>query len=469
MSVYTTLGTDDENLKITITDDLTANLTVIALPVSTAGGGGAVDSVNGETGTVVIDTDDIAEGTTNEYHTTAKVQAVIDTNTAGFITDYTVTEGDVTAHQAALSITESQISDLGAYITDYTVTETDVTTHQAALSITESQISDLDKYTDTDADARIAAADLQDLNNVNDALNPSDTQVLAWDNTNGYWTNADASGGGLTQSTTPTITFDITSTMPEGYVTGQITNWTTAYTTPAVEIIVDTTNYGSQSVSIASLNANSYSFDNTNGKFAIRMNSGTGTQVIKIRVQDFGESPSTQVTQNITVSTPTVSSGSYRYYRLKTSSSYVLSGNNITLGTGSGTHMYIEEFNLFTSASQAGTQFPSTMTANTTGSEVASANHEFNATYAAWKAFDRNSSTGNWSLSSGDPMSSQFIKIDLNTAQTILSFSTEFNSAYRPGNILIEGSNDDVTYTEIVEIDGPPGHTTAAGGGLDIG
>ena len=62
------------------------------------------------------------------------------------MTDYTVTESDVTAHQAALTITESQISDLGTYLTDYTVTESDVTAHQAALSITESQISDLGNY-----------------------------------------------------------------------------------------------------------------------------------------------------------------------------------------------------------------------------------------------------------------------------------------------------------------------------------
>ena len=126
------------------------------------------------------------------------------TNGAGYITDYTVTESDVTAHQTALSITESQISDLGSYltaesdtldsvtdrgssttngvtvgslnthtipggtgtlaltsdvptnnnqltngagyITDYTVTEGDVTAHQAALSITESQISDFGTY-----------------------------------------------------------------------------------------------------------------------------------------------------------------------------------------------------------------------------------------------------------------------------------------------------------------------------------
>lgn len=126
------------------------------------------------------------------------------TNDSGYITGYTVTSADVTTHQAALSITESQISDFGtyltaetshadvvvdgdfssagimatdgagtynivtdnstnwdtayswgdhstaSYITDYTVTESDVTTHQAALSVTESQISDLGSYVDSD-------------------------------------------------------------------------------------------------------------------------------------------------------------------------------------------------------------------------------------------------------------------------------------------------------------------------------
>jgi hypothetical protein len=83
-------------------------------------------------------------------------------NGAGYITGYTVTESDVTAQQAALSITESQISDLGTYLTAETndlssavtwanvpnanITESSVTQHQAALSITESQISDLGTY-----------------------------------------------------------------------------------------------------------------------------------------------------------------------------------------------------------------------------------------------------------------------------------------------------------------------------------
>mgnify|MGYP001226511720 CR=1 FL=1 len=71
--------------------------------------------------------------------TAAEVRTAI-----GAIDDYTVTESDVTAHQAALSITESQISDLQSYLT--AVSEAAVTAHQAALSITESQISDLQTY-----------------------------------------------------------------------------------------------------------------------------------------------------------------------------------------------------------------------------------------------------------------------------------------------------------------------------------
>ena len=75
-----------------------------------------------------------------------------------------ITESSVTQHQSALSITESQISDLQSYLTEYTetndlstavtwanvpdanITQSSVTQHQGALSITESQISDLGTY-----------------------------------------------------------------------------------------------------------------------------------------------------------------------------------------------------------------------------------------------------------------------------------------------------------------------------------
>ncbi len=93
------------------------------------------------------------------------------------VPDANITQSSVTQHQAALSITESQISDLthfsgsytdltnkptiptnnneltngAGYITTYDPTQADITQHQAALSITESQISDLTHYTDSDA------------------------------------------------------------------------------------------------------------------------------------------------------------------------------------------------------------------------------------------------------------------------------------------------------------------------------
>ena len=73
-----------------------------------------------------------------------------------------VTESSVTQHEAALTITESQISDLQSYLTaetndlssavtwanvpDANITQSSVTQHQASLSITESQISDLGSY-----------------------------------------------------------------------------------------------------------------------------------------------------------------------------------------------------------------------------------------------------------------------------------------------------------------------------------
>ena len=84
------------------------------------------------------------------------------------VPDANITQSSVTQHQAALSITESQISDLQTYLTaeandlstavtwanvpDANITQSSVTQHQAALSITESQISDLQSYLTTHQD-----------------------------------------------------------------------------------------------------------------------------------------------------------------------------------------------------------------------------------------------------------------------------------------------------------------------------
>ncbi|MEX2410746.1 MAG: DUF1566 domain-containing protein [Candidatus Paceibacterota bacterium] len=63
-----------------------------------------------------FDFTDAANGDLLQFNGTKWVKVTPD-----YISDYTVTESDVTSHQAALSVTESQISDLGSYIE----TETD--------------------------------------------------------------------------------------------------------------------------------------------------------------------------------------------------------------------------------------------------------------------------------------------------------------------------------------------------------
>jgi len=193
------------------------------------------------------------------------------TNGAGYITGYTVTQSDVTTHQAALSITESQISDLGTYltssdlssyatqsyvglataglasetyvdsavsgvstfsgsyndltdkptiptnnnqltngagyITGYTVTQSDVTQHQAALSITESQISDLGSYATTSyVDAEVAGlvdsapGTLDTLNELAAAL--GDDANFSTTVTNSIATKLPLSGGQMTGNIT---------------------------------------------------------------------------------------------------------------------------------------------------------------------------------------------------------------------------------------------------------------------------
>jgi hypothetical protein len=218
------------------------------------------------------------------------------------IPDANVPESAVTQHEAALTVTESQVSDLGTYLTgnqtitltgdatgsgttsitvtvlddshnhvianvdglqaeldsklesytetndlssavtwanvpDANITESSVTQHQAALSITESQISDLDHYADADVDTHL-----------NTSTATSD-EVLSWNGTDYAWvSNAGGGGGGgsglsnVVEDTTPQLggdldlnSNDITGTGNvniTGSVTatgGNSTQWNTAY------------------------------------------------------------------------------------------------------------------------------------------------------------------------------------------------------------------------------------------------
>ena len=112
-------------------------------------------------------TSDLVEGT-NKYYTDVRARASISasgslsydsttgvisytqptnlstfTNDVGYITDYTVTESDVTGHQSALSITESQILDLKDYLLD-----SDLDSIRVRLSNSETRISVLEGTTE---------------------------------------------------------------------------------------------------------------------------------------------------------------------------------------------------------------------------------------------------------------------------------------------------------------------------------
>ena len=131
----------------------------------------AMGYIKTDTNTQLSDTDISNLGyiktDTNTQRTDSEIQAIIDTNTAGFITSetdsqtltFTSATGDLTISNGnTVNIpdnntqrTDSEINALidansNGYITDYTVSESDVTAHEAALTITESQISDLSHF-----------------------------------------------------------------------------------------------------------------------------------------------------------------------------------------------------------------------------------------------------------------------------------------------------------------------------------
>lgn len=92
MTVYTTLPTDDANLAVTVTDSndlVTLNITPAAVNVTSA-----VTSINGLTGDVTLDTDDINQGTANLYY----ADSLVDSHLTGG-TGVTYASGDISIGQ----------------------------------------------------------------------------------------------------------------------------------------------------------------------------------------------------------------------------------------------------------------------------------------------------------------------------------------------------------------------------------
>ena len=122
-------------------------------------------------------------------------------------------------------------------------------------------------FTNARADARIGAADIADLNNVNNAA-PTDGQVLTWDNSNSYWKPADASGGGTTVverfkinyatngnlSSISDKTSGISSVSIDSAAGGDITINTTGYSYPPANIIYYGYQYASNKYNVTNMN-----------------------------------------------------------------------------------------------------------------------------------------------------------------------------------------------------------------------
>lgn len=98
--------TDTGSVWVLVADDssLIASWTELTYPAA------PVTSVNGETGTVVLTAADVSAAAATHNHAASDINS-------GTFDDARIAEGNVTQHQAALSITESQISDLGTYAT----------------------------------------------------------------------------------------------------------------------------------------------------------------------------------------------------------------------------------------------------------------------------------------------------------------------------------------------------------------
>ena len=90
--------------------DSAQQMFVAAADVSGGGGGGGLTYSDFSVST------NAAGSATLSYNNGTGVFSYTPPDLSSYITGYTVTQGDVTAHQAALSITESQISDLGSYV-----------------------------------------------------------------------------------------------------------------------------------------------------------------------------------------------------------------------------------------------------------------------------------------------------------------------------------------------------------------
>jgi hypothetical protein len=182
------------------------------------GGGGTVGSVNGQIGTVVLDTDDINEGTTNLYYTEAKVTANTSVTTNTSKVGITPTQAsDITTNNSKTGITSTQASSITNNNNKISYTDASaVALNTSKVGVTPTQTSDI-----TTNNAKVGYTEALVSANTNVSANTAKTGITT-QQTNDITTNNAKVGITTTQANdilannskvgiTPTQASDITT------------------------------------------------------------------------------------------------------------------------------------------------------------------------------------------------------------------------------------------------------------------
>ena len=182
-----------------------------------------------------MDTDDLAEGPTKLYYTDGRVQTVINTNSAGFITSSALTPYSTTAQVTALPV--STFTNDAGYITTAGEAQT-LAFADPVLTISGS----------------LSTVDLSALN----------TTTLAWSTITA--TPTTVSGYGITDALTPTSTDTLTNksgaisqwTNDSGYLTTETDSQTLSFTSPNLTISNSLSTVDLGSLEVATIDGGTY-------------------------------------------------------------------------------------------------------------------------------------------------------------------------------------------------------------------
>ena len=262
MSVYTTLPTSDLNLAVTVIDDpdlVELNITPASVNVTSA-----VISVNSLVGNVTLTTTEISEGT-NQYYTDARADARVDLETGANLDLSFMDTDDLAEGPTNLYYTTAR--DSAQFNTDLATKDTDDLTEGTNLY-----------YTDSRFDSRLATKDTDDLTEGSNLyFTDARAQTVITANTEGFikadstdtltnksgsnsqWTNDEAylKAAALTPYYTKTQTDALpvsTFSNDAGYITSETDSQTLSFSTP------DLTISNGNSVDLTSLKTTSLAF-----------------------------------------------------------------------------------------------------------------------------------------------------------------------------------------------------------------